>query len=355
MLINLLKRIDRDRFDCSVFSLIGSGKLTREIQVAGFEATTLSLRYPFQIMKILKLLRMLKRGNFHLIQTYGLRADTMGRILGKAAGIPVIVSSIRSPDPWRKWYHSAIDRLTLPLVDYFISNSEAGRQSRIRREKYPPDLIKVVHNGIELPPSYSENEKKTLRNKFEISEKDNPVIAIVANLRVMKGHRDVIDALPELLKTLPDITFLFAGRDDSSGAIEKYAEQKGVADSIRFPGHVKEPSEILSVSDIYLHPSHWEGCPTALLEAMAAGLPCIACRTGGIPEIIEDEKNGLLIPPKSPTTISDSIRRLCRDEKLRRGLSSNAVASIRDHHSLRQMVKEYENAYQALLYNISQK
>ena len=349
MLINLLSGISRESFRVHVCSLIGSGKLTREAEKLDCKAETLDLRHPLQLRKIRELYLIMKRGKFDLVQTYGLRADTLGRFLGHLAKIPVIISSIRSPDPWRRWYHVLLDRATLRWADFFVSNSEAGRNSRIMREKYPPMNIQVIYNGIQPPPPYSLEEIDSLRKKYDVREGDHPVVAQVANLRVMKGHREVIRAIPGLKKKFPRILFLFAGRDDSRGKIERLAARARVLSSIRFLGYCPNPLEVLAVSDAFLLPSHWEGCPSSLLEAMAMKKPCIATRVGGIPEIIRDKENGLLIPPKNPKAIAGSIQFLFENPGEANKLAEASYQTILDKFSLKKMIDEYQRLYAELI------
>jgi glycosyltransferase involved in cell wall biosynthesis len=349
MLIQLLSRIDRARFDCFVCSLIGSGKLSSEIRELGFESESLGLNYPFQLIKMYKLFKLMKSGKFDLIQTYGLRADTLGRILGRIAKIPVIVSSIRSTDPWRKKYHVMIDRGTLSFADFFISNSEAGKISRIKREKYPRDLISVIHNGIAPVYEFSSEEIKDLRKEFGIEDNHYPVISMVANLRIMKGHRDVIKAIPELKNKYPDILFLFAGRDDSNGEIKKMAGKTGVLRNIRFLGYSKEPEKVVAASGIFLLPSLWEGCPTSLVEAMAQKKPCIATKVGGIPEIIIDKENGILIPPGDPPSIKNAVIFLADNREEAAKMAASAGETYSRRFTLKKMVKKYETIYSELI------
>ncbi len=349
MLLNLLTHIDSERFGVFVCSLIGSRKLTERLKELGYPAYTLNLRHPLQFRKMHRLYRLLKSCPFDLIQTYGLRADIFGRILARWAQIPLVVSSIRSPDPWRRWYHVFLDRVTLRYADYFVSNSAAGKESRIKREKYPPERTSVIYNGIDPPPHYAVKEIESLRAKYGITGETHPVVAVIANLRVMKGHREVIQAILSLREKFPGILFLFAGRDDSGGEVERLAREAGVSENIRFLGYCPEPVEVLTVSDAFLLPSYWEGCPTSLLEAMAQKIPCIATRVGGIPEIISDRENGILISPKAPDAIADALTFIFENPVAAKKMAESAAFTIMSRFSLQRMVREYEDLYAKLI------
>jgi len=349
MILHLISQANRDLFDYTVFSLVGGGELTKRAQNLGYNAQNLHLHHPFQLGKVFKLYRLMKSGRFDLVQTYGLRADSVGRVIARLAKIPVVVSGIRSPDPWRKWYHTLIDRATLRFADFFISNSQAGKKSRIQREKYPENLIRVIYNGILLPPSFSCEEKTSFREKYGVTDETEPVVALVANLRVMKGHRDVIQAIPALKKTFPRILFLFAGRDDSAGEMKRLAREKQVSENIRFLGYCACPAEILAISDVFLLPSHWEGCPAALLEAMSMKLPCVATRVGGIPEIIKQGENGRLITANDPGSIVAALKELIENPGKAEKLARAAEQTIAARFHIHRMIREYENLYTKLI------
>ncbi|MBN1901100.1 glycosyltransferase [Candidatus Sumerlaeota bacterium] len=348
MLIHLLSRLDRDRFDAVVCSLVGKGTLTKKVRELGYLAENLDLRHPLQFGNMIRLYQLMKDVPFDLIQIYGLRAEVFGRPLAKMAGVPVVISSIRSPDPWRKWRHVLIDRLTLIWADCFVSNSEAGKKSRIEREKYHAGSIRVIYNGIPPPPKYKEEDKGVFRDKYGIEGKAFPVISHIANLRAMKGHWEALQSIPQLKKTFPDLRFLFAGRDDSKGEIPNLARSLGLDENVRFLGYCPEPAEILAISDAFILPSYWEGCPASLLEAMAFGLPCVASNVGGIPEIIQHGENGLLIPSKDASALSGALLSLFQNQELGKKIARNAYQTFQTRFHIDRMVREYETLYEEL-------
>ncbi len=349
MLFRFLSKINRQKFDVRICSLIGSGRLTQACERLGYEAWNLRLASPLQLGKLMWLYRLCRSERIQLIHTYGLRADTVGRFIAHIAGVPVIVSSIRGPDEQRGWWHVMLDRLTARWVDLFISNSEAGRQSRITRERFPSEKIVTILNGIEIPEAMPHGDHHALRLKYGISEDAHPVVSMIANLRVMKGHRDVIAALPALRSRFPQVCVLCVGRDDSGGEIKRTAEAHGVLESIKFLGYQEATQEILALSDVFLLPSHWEGCPASILEAMAAEVPVVATKVGGIPEIVEDRQTGLLIPPRDPDTICRAIVWVIENPREVEAMVAGAKEQITERFSLDQMVSKIEATYEPLI------
>jgi glycosyltransferase involved in cell wall biosynthesis len=349
MLLRFLQSADRRRFNFFVCSLSGSGLLTARCSALDVPAWNLNLTKVFHAHRLARLYSLLRRNAIDLVQTFGLRADTIGRPLARLARVPVVISSIRSPDPWRKSYHVLLDRLTAPLVDLFIANSEAGRQSRIERERFPAEKIITIHNGIEPLRSGLSVDRTAVLARFGIPVNASPLVGVIANIRSMKGHSEVIAATAELLGEYPRMKVLFAGRDSLGGRMQAAAMQRGVADSVVFLNYQENVGEVYSILDVFLLPSHWEGCPSSVLEAMAYGLPIVATDVGGIPEIIEHGKTGLLIPPRQPEAIVEALSYLFAHPDVRKELGAAGRKVLEEKFSLQRMTEAISRCYLDLL------
>jgi glycosyltransferase involved in cell wall biosynthesis len=240
------------------------------------------------------------------------------------------------------------DTLSSGNVDMFISNSEAGRQSRIDREKFPPEKIITIHNGVDIPPEFTEKGRISARESFGLHSSQF-VVSVIANFRKMKGHYDIIKASRHL-RDISDLLFVFAGdgplKNEIMAAVEK---DDWLKRHVLFPGIIDNPQHLLQASDVFLLPSLWEGCPASVLEAMAAGIPVVASSVGGIPELIDNKETGILIPPGSPEEITQALHILYKDDKLRKRLSVNARSHAIEHFSLDKMVEKIETVFQTLL------
>ncbi|MBX7244413.1 MAG: glycosyltransferase [Candidatus Sumerlaeaceae bacterium] len=348
MILFLTEALDRAKFTPYVGALVGDGDLIRRSAPHCQQARHFEFRFPGDPIALKNLVSFIRENRIDLVQTYGLRADTAGRIAAKLGGAKVIVSSIRSIDPWRRWHHTLLDKATASLVDMIISNSAAGRDAAIARREYPPEKIKVVYSGI--PTRSIPRERRTrIRQELGLAPDAFPVIGILANLREMKGHEDVIEALPALRAGLPKLSFLFAGRDDSMGDIESLARTTGVADSIKFMGYVEDTTPLLAAMDFFMLPSHWEGLPVSVIEAMHAALPIITTRVGGIPELIRDRVDGLLIEPANPIAITNAVFELAQDTTLRHALATSARERAMREFSVTAMTSKIEAIYGELL------
>jgi glycosyltransferase involved in cell wall biosynthesis len=284
-----------------------------------------------------------------LVHLYGLRANLPGRPLARRAGTRAVVAGIRSTDPWRKWYHVMLDRWTARWVDCFISNSEAGRQMAIARERFDPARVITIHSGIDAMPQADSFDVAALRRQFGLSPSAHPVVAVVANLGPEKRHCDLIEAAAFFVERFPEIVFLCAGRDEMNGANQRLAAKRGVGERFRWLGHVRNVGEVVAAADFVALPSSHEGLPVSILEAMAMGRTVVATRVGGVPEIVQDGVNGLLVPPREPKALAQAIERLAADGELRHRLEKAALETIRRDFSMERMVYATEKIYLELI------
>lgn len=349
MILLLSEGLDGSRFAPHVGALVGGGELIRRAAAAGIPSCHFQFRWRFDPAGIARLVRYIRREQIELVQTHGLRADSVARWAARLGGARVVISTIHSVDPWRRWPHVMLDRVTARWADRFVAVCEAARQASIAREKTDPARIDVVYIGLPdfAAPATSRAE---VRSALGLSSDAFPVIGILANLREMKGHRDVVEALPEILKALPNTVFLFAGHDNSEGAIERLARERGVAHAIRFLGFRSDTPELLSAMDLFMLPSTWEGLPVSILEALHAGVPVIATSVGGIPEIIPGpDDGGVLIEPRRPDQIAATVISLAGDRELRERMAAGALARARSRFSIHSMVERMQEIYDEAL------
>ncbi|MCX8035660.1 MAG: glycosyltransferase [Candidatus Sumerlaeia bacterium] len=344
MTLELAARLDHNLFHPIVLCLVGGDTLVEECRRRGVEAEHLHCRHPLDWRAWRRYADILRTRGVSLVHLYGLRANIPGRHLARRAKVGCVVAGIRSTDPWRRWYHVWLDRWTARYVDVFVSNSEAGRQAAIRRERIPGDRIKVIPNGVEMPPAVS-FDAAALRRKFGLSEHDGPVLAVVANLGPEKRHRDLIDAVASLAADFPHMAVLCAGRDEMGGANQQYAAARGVEGQFRWLGRVDNVAEVFAAADFAVLPSRHEGMPASVLEAMAMGKAVIASDVGGIPEVIRHKENGLLVPPLQPAALADAIRILASDRALCERIGQAARRAVEEHFSMAGMVERIQDLY----------
>jgi glycosyltransferase involved in cell wall biosynthesis len=178
-----------------------------------------------------------------------------------------------------------LQRAGYAVAHRVVANSAAAA-ARLRAEYLPSRKIVVIPNGIDLPPA----GQRALHTAA-------PVITTVANLRAGKGHDVLLAAASRILRWFPAARFQLVGDGPLRPALEQQAAALGLGDRVDFLGHRDDVADLLRASDVFAFPSLMEAFPNAVMEAMSHGVPVVASNVGGIPELVTDRRNGLLVPP----------------------------------------------------------
>src|SRR5262249_16385541 len=158
------------------------------------------------------------------------------------------------------------------------------------------------------------------------------------NLRREKGHDLLLDAAPAVLARFPDARFEIVGAGPERDGLTRRARDRGIADAVDFVGHVDNVPARLPEADVFVLPSRSEACPNAVLEAMAAALPVVATKVGGVPEIVEHDRNGLLVAPNDPRALAAGICDAMADRDRAARLGTQARRDIASRFSFDRMV-----------------
>jgi len=206
----------------------------------------------------------------------------------------------------------------------------------------------IIPSGIN-PSVFDPNlfNRNELRKKY--SMEGQKVIINVASLRSgIKGQDLLLKAIPDIIRKVPNCHFYFVGKG-AQNTLLQLAETLRISNHVHFLGERKDIPQLLAVSDIFVLPSLSEGTPRALLEAMAMGLPCIATKVGGIPEVITDHSNGILIPPGDYAAITESIINILNDSASTNLMKTKARNYVLDRYNLNRTSEMYANLIERLL------
>ena len=202
---------------------------------------------------------------------------------------------------YRFAYRHIVDRILTPSYDL--------KRMLCEHPWITPEKVDVVHNGVRVPPRLSWEEILRARRELGIPE-DGRLIAAAGRFSPQKGFSYLVDALPEVLLSFPDVHLMLIGEGELRGDLERQIERLDVRDRVHLPGYRRDVPRLLAASDLFVLPSLYEGLPNVMLEAMAAGIPVVATSVNGVPEVIEDGVCGYLIPPKSTRHIESALRAL---------------------------------------------
>jgi glycosyltransferase involved in cell wall biosynthesis len=215
-----------------------------------------------------------------------------------------------------------------------------------------PGSFTVIHSGVDLK-QFSKGAKQGSRKRKELGiTTDSLVIGYVGWLIPIKGVTYLLDAMAEVVQRHSNSLLVLVGKGDENGEEEiklrERVESLGLEDRVRFLGWRPDVNEIMGCFDIFVLPSLNEGMGRVLVEAMAAGLPIVASRVGGIPDLIENGENGLLVPPADPSALAKAISDLLSDKK-RRNRMGEAGKKMCLPYSAEAMVQQIDDLYTDLL------
>ncbi len=355
-LLLLMKEVKKYKINCTLFVLEANGPLFDKFSSLGIPIVDGGYSsHGFRVARLLRLARSIfklwltaKRNRPDVLHAFLPLTNFLGAICGRAAGVPCVVTSRRGlgshQDRYPLW--RTFDRISNMLSNYVTVNSKAVLEDTVSRDGIKLDKLCLIRNGLDVSSClfYSKSDDKD-REKFDINESTILIIK-VANLIPYKGHKDIISALVEVIKIVPDVKLFFAG-DDRGIQVElmKYAKKIGVDQNIEFLGLRDDVPKLLSVMDIAVVASHEEGLSNALIEEMASGLPIVATAVGGNCELIEESGGGFLVEPGSVAELASAIIKLAKDSDLRTKLGALGASYAREKFSIDAMAKANLDLY----------
>lgn len=247
-----------------------------------------------------------------------------------------------SDHPLNRWMYGR-------FFDGIVAISSAIRDQCRSKPYVRPDRIVVIPSACDVARfEFGAEVRNEMRAEFGFCA-ENLVIAMTGRLRPEKGHSVLIAAAPAIFAQNPDARLLLVGSGSMHGELGDTIERQSLQSQIVLAGFRTDVPKCLTAADIYVQPSLSEGLGTSVLEACAAGLPVVASRTGGIPDIIKESETGLLVAPGDPDDLVRGVNRLAGDANLRARLGRNAREYVRANFSIERLVSATHQAYQRYL------
>ena len=336
----LLLGLDRSRYEVRALSL-SAGSAVQRLRSLGVPVEVID--ETDDELAVRELAAWLRREEIDLVHAHMFRAEVIGTRAAVAAGTGVIVatvhsSRVRSPEDVR-----LLASLT-PSMDRLIVPSEAIER-KVRSEGRDSARFAVVPNGIDLSRFSGPVRPCALRGEF-ISP-SAPLLGVVARLEPEKGHRFLIDAMPAVLRAVPETWLAVIGEGSEARALRSRAASlaAAVARRIVFTGRRDDVSALTADLTVAVLPSLREAQGISLLEAMARRVPVVASDVGGIPEVVTDGVDGRLVPPGDPVALAGAIVELLRDPDLRRRLGDAGHATVAERFSIDAQVRRIQAVY----------
>jgi glycosyltransferase involved in cell wall biosynthesis len=291
----------------------------------------------------LTIIRWLRTHPVDVLHAHKFGANLAGVVIGRLTGVPVIAHEhgLRArPSAARR---VADRRLIGRLADLVLCVSEADRDRLVTAEHLPPRKVRHVRLGVAAHDAMAPSRAE-VRRELGVPV-DGVVIVATAVLRPEKRLDVLLAAFAEVRSTTPGAVLVVMGDGPQRAALEAHAATLALGRSVRFLGHRTDVPRVLAAADIGVLCSDHEGTPLALMEYMSAGLAIVATEVGGIPAMVRNEREALLVAPGSPAQLAAGLRRLCGDATLRESFGRAARARCRREFDLDPFVRTLEALY----------
>ena len=247
----------------------------------------------------------------------------------------------------RYWFVGDLLARMMRSVDAFVAISDEIREGLVR-DGIPPERIYRIANFVDAQTFHPPATGETERLKAQLGYAGRTVVLFAGRLVPVKGIESLLEAWRKVSADFPGARLLLLGDGVSRQGLIALAEKLGISGTVRFEGRVDDVPVYLRSADIFVLSSLKEGMPNSLLEAMASGLPSVASRVGGVPDVAEDGRNALLVPPGDAGALAGALARLLGDGALRARLAAAALEAMRERYGLESRVRQYRELYGAL-------
>lgn len=292
-----------------------------------------------QIGCIFRLYRLLKLLKIDVVQAHMFHASLYVAIAARLAGVPVVVTTEHGKNLWKKWIHHFIEKWIIsPLSSMRVAVSKDIRQIRVESGNVPKDKITVITNCVEIP----ENIRRYAGRK-------KVRIGTVGRLVPAKNYGALITAFKKLMEDGLNTELIFVGDGPERLKLESMVRDLGITVHVTFAGYQDNVNAFLREFDIFALSSIREGIPVAMLEAMAMGVPVVATKVGGIPEVIQNNVDGLLVDSRNPEMIAHALKKLMEDTSLRNRIAKAGRRKMARLFSREAICRQYEQLYLELL------
>ncbi|ACV64789.1 glycosyl transferase group 1 [Desulfofarcimen acetoxidans DSM 771] len=351
-ILNLCASLDSRKVAITVVCLFEEpfARMAKEI---GVNVLVMPMRHKLDIGTLSRLTEVIKKNRPDLVHTHGVRANLLGRLAAKMAGVNRIVTTVHSllvrdyPDFWSRLANSWTERLTRGLTDHFIAVSQ-GLKNALIADGIPENKITVIYNGLDLDRFRPCLPPGTYRHWLGYEE-GVPLVAIVARLHSVKGHSFFLQAAAEVLKVIPRVRFLVVGTGPDEAVLKEMTAKLGLQEVVNFTGFITEIPDLMADMDVLVIPSLWEGFGLTAIEAMTVGLPVVATEVGGLPEVVRPGETGILVPSSDVPSLAKGIIWVLQHPKEASQMAENGRQIVSQQFSSKGMARKTELTYQKVM------
>lgn len=346
VLLHLVRGFDPSVFDVRTVSLgpRQDSQVERELLGAGFRIDFLDKKLGFRPGAIVRLDRIVREYRPDVVHTHlgGLRYSLPSTVLRRIRAQIYTIHNVKDGIPlfWTVQLGARLGVVPVAIAQGVLDSV---------RSSLPGMEIPLIPNGIPVKRYRTPGVSRSEWRGREGIAPDDFAFVFVARMQEQKNHGLLIRVFARLAKSVPAVRLLLAGDGELRAGLEAVAQELGCRNRIHFLGNRKDVPDLLGAADAFVLSSDWEGNPLCILEAMAAGLPVVSTAVGGIPELVEHERTGLLVPPKDAEALFGAMSRLAMNRHLAREIGSAAARHADETFDVRHMVDAYAALYRKRL------
>ena len=358
-MLALAAGLPKDRFAVEFMILSGSGIYDDRAREAGAQLRflgamptaheALPAKVARRVGKVVRYAEVARRNRYDVIDAWLYPSDVLAALMRPMTRTPIIVAGRRNVDPQTAFgpFERPVTAVSGRLTDVVVANSAAAARRAVEVDRVDPAKIRIIRNGVVLPPEPAPGERERHRGAWGASD-DEIVIGCVANYSPVKRHEQLIAAFGTLVATGQRARLVLVGEGPMRAAMEDQIQALGLAPVVRLTGSTPDARSLVVGFDVTVQASCREGLPNALLEAAAAGLPIVATDAGGSGEIVIDGETGLLVPVDDQVAMVGALQRMAADGDLRRRLGGAAHKHAARVFGMDRFVAEFADLYEGL-------
>jgi glycosyltransferase involved in cell wall biosynthesis len=328
--------------------VVGPGWVLESVRAAGLRVDVVETRGRLDLRYIRALRALVRRHHIDLIHAHLFSPAVYASVIGAWAGVPVVAtfhgeSDVESGGLGRRLRYRLIDRQAV-----VVGVSEALAERLAEPALVRPEHIRIIQNGVDLA-AFESSDGAAVRREHGIPA-DSVLIGALGNIRPAKDYFTLLRAAAAVAQERKVVFAVVGERTEPLyGELQALRDSLGLRDRFQFWGFRNDVPDVIDAFDLLVVSSSSEGFSLAAIQAMAAGTPVVATRSGGPEGIITDEQDGLLVPPRHPEKLAAAIARLIDDRPLADSLAGRARATVRERFSLDAMLDRYEALYAHLV------
>ena len=353
VVVSLVGNLDREKYEITVGMFMNPSRpadgFLQDIERLGCRVRVIELRKVFEWRQIQDLLGVLAEGQIQILHTHAYRSDILGLLAAKRLGIPIVttVHGCWDPESVKMRFYAYCERISFRYFNRIIVVSEELRQ-RMVELGVPIDKLRKICNAIDTTRYSNHRSASTFRKEFGI-ENGTMLVGTIGRLSPEKGLGDFLRAAQQVLMHRAHVKFVIAGDGPEKKPLQEMAEGLGLEKHVIFCGHRQDVSQVYNALDIFVLSSLAEGLPIALLEAAFHAKPIIATSVGGIPEVVENNKTGILVPSHDPVQLGNRMLELLSDGGKAKTMGIAAKRRIETEFGCKSWIRAIEDVYEEVL------